>query len=263
MRWRVEKRTLERIGHVMRMEDGRLVKAAVLGWVEQLERVGAPPKRSRRKTVLYWKKLLREAGIDYTKIGQLTSDRKLWKSRVRERMDHLRKWEWSMGHSWEGVPMERNAPKEVESIFQCDVCAKVCKNKAGLVIHRKRMHETSSLKKLFKCGTCEKEFSQEANLKNHAKVCMGGGVENEKVRCDACGKSYARRGFPRHRTACLLRHGVCAQDAQLEQVPEEAPPRVYKAKRKPCPRCGNVMAATNVARHLREACIHRDGGANP
>ena len=38
VRWKVEKRVLKRIGHVMRMDDERLVKAVVLGWVEQLEK---------------------------------------------------------------------------------------------------------------------------------------------------------------------------------------------------------------------------------
>ena len=166
---------LERIGHVMRMGDDRVVKAVVLGWVEQLERwEGAP--RGRRKTVLYWKRLLREAGIDPTKIGQLSADRRIWKGRVRERMDHLRKWEWSMGHKWTGAAMERNVPKEdvTEFVFVCDVCGKVCKSKAGVTIHRKRMHEVSSLKKTFKCDACDKVFKQEANLKNHMKICMGG-----------------------------------------------------------------------------------------
>ena len=253
---------LERVGHVMRMEDGRVVKVAVLGWIEQLERwPGAP--RGRRKTVLYWKKLLREAGIDRTRIGRLTADRKLWKGRVKERFEHLRQWEWSTGHKWTGEAMVRNVPKvdTIESVFECDVCAKVCKSKAGLTIHRKRMHEESSLKKKFKCDACEKEFLQEANLKNHVKVCTGGDVDDGKIRCDACGKSYKSRGYPRHRSACLLRHGVFAQDAQLEAGPEEAPARVYKAKRKPCPQCGIVMAATNISRHKREAC--RGGGANP
>ena len=31
---------------------------------------------SKRKTVLYWKKLLRKAGIDWTNFGQLTKERK-------------------------------------------------------------------------------------------------------------------------------------------------------------------------------------------
>ena len=31
IRWKIEKRVLERMGHVMRMDDGRITKAAVLG----------------------------------------------------------------------------------------------------------------------------------------------------------------------------------------------------------------------------------------
>ena len=61
VRWKVEKRVLERIGHVMRMEDGRMTKAVVLGWWDELEeipRVVGGGQR-RRKTVLYLRKLLR------------------------------------------------------------------------------------------------------------------------------------------------------------------------------------------------------------
>ncbi len=71
IRWKVEKRVLERIGHVLGMEDDRTVKATVLGWMKDLEQVDKT-RGSKRKTVLYWKKLLREAGIDWTNIGQLT-----------------------------------------------------------------------------------------------------------------------------------------------------------------------------------------------
>lgn len=71
LRWKIERRILERMGHVMHVDDDRLVKAVILGWVEQLvsnERV----KGGRRKTVLYGKRLLREAVINWTKIGLLT-----------------------------------------------------------------------------------------------------------------------------------------------------------------------------------------------
>ena len=34
IRWKVEKRVLKRIGHLMRKEDGRMVMTAVLGWIE-------------------------------------------------------------------------------------------------------------------------------------------------------------------------------------------------------------------------------------
>ena len=73
LRLKVEKRCLERIGHVMRMENDRIVKAAVLGWIEDLEGV-QKMKEKKRKTVLYWKQLVKEAGIDKTKIGKITSN---------------------------------------------------------------------------------------------------------------------------------------------------------------------------------------------
>ena len=52
VRGKVEKRVLERIGHVMRMGDERLMKQCVLGWMWELEGHEKPQGR-RRKTVLY------------------------------------------------------------------------------------------------------------------------------------------------------------------------------------------------------------------
>ena len=53
--WKIERRVLERIGHVMRMENDRLTKAVVLGWWEGLEGRGKMAGR-KRKTVLYWRR---------------------------------------------------------------------------------------------------------------------------------------------------------------------------------------------------------------
>ena len=47
----------------------------------------------KRKTMMYWKKLLKEGGIGKTRIGKLTSNRKEWKLLVKERIKHLEKWE--------------------------------------------------------------------------------------------------------------------------------------------------------------------------
>ena len=75
VRWKIEKRVYERIGHVMRMSDDREVKAVVLGWYEGLEGENKVAG-FKRKTVLYWKRLLKEAGVDWTDIERKTSDRK-------------------------------------------------------------------------------------------------------------------------------------------------------------------------------------------
>ena len=51
VRLKVEKRVLERIGHIMRMDDTRQVKAAVLGWMEDLESTEKMPGRKRKEKV--------------------------------------------------------------------------------------------------------------------------------------------------------------------------------------------------------------------
>ena len=65
--WKIEKRVLERIGHVMRMGNERLTKAMVLGWWEGLE--GRDKMKGRkRKTVLYWKRVMQDAGMDWAEV---------------------------------------------------------------------------------------------------------------------------------------------------------------------------------------------------
>ena len=100
IRWKIEERVLERVGHVMRMGNERMTKAVVLGWYEQLE--GRPKMAGRkRKTVLYWKKILKEAGEDWTNVELRTSDRVVWKEVVKKRMDHLHTWERQRGHKYQ------------------------------------------------------------------------------------------------------------------------------------------------------------------
>ena len=41
-----------------------------------------------------------EAGIDWTEVERLTSDRKVWKEKVAERMEHLDWWEMQKGHGY-------------------------------------------------------------------------------------------------------------------------------------------------------------------
>ena len=256
LRWKIEKRVLERIGHVFRMEDGRLVKSMVLGWVEQLERWARVPG-GRRKTVLYWRRLLREAGADVTRIGVLAADRKGWKAFVKERMETIAEWEESRGHTWMGGTKERVARLEKEVQWTCDVCDRVCKSKAGLTVHRRRMHEVSVLKKKFQCRVCGEDFKQEANLVNHRKICKeGSAAVGDRRRCDLCSKEVGKKSFAAHRRKCESNRG--GEAGQQEPAPRA---RVYKALRKPCPSCGKEMASTNIQRHLREAC--QGGGAGP
>ena len=108
--------------------------------------------------MLYWGKLLREAGIDPTDLQTVTHDRKKWKRLVKERMKWLDTWEKSAGHHWKGERGERNVGIYETGVHVCGVCGKVCRSKGGLVVHRRRMHEVSTKKKEFKCEACNESF---------------------------------------------------------------------------------------------------------
>ena len=167
-------------------------------------------------------------------------------------MDDLRKWEWSRGNKWESEkPERRDATPEdrMVFVFACEHCGKVCRSKAGLTIHTKRMHERSEKKKEFVCEGCKRIFSQEANLRNHEKICEGNS-DDGRIECSICHKRYAKSYIARHKRACKAAQGG---DQEVVAQPRA---RVYRAKRKNCPSCGAEMAATNVARHLKEVC-HR------
>ena len=210
-----------------------MVKGVVLGWWDKLEEV-ARVSGARRKTVLYWKRLLREAAIDASRIGQLTADRKKWKEIVRKRMKRIQEWENSQGHKWTGEKViERNATKVDRMVFihECEVCKKVCMSKGGLTVHRKRMHEISTSKKNFDCDSCGRVFGQEANLKNHRKVCTGEGDGTEK-RCEMCDRTFKRKGFKNHQKSCAAKRGIVRLPSP---PPPISRPRVYKGKRKNCP----------------------------
>ena len=198
----------------------------------------------------YWKKLLREAGIDSTNLGAATRDRKAWRKSVKERMAWLDEWEKSQGHHWRGRRTERNNVREEEVEWICEVCKKKCKSKAGLVVHRRRMHEESEKKKKFECEECGENFRQEANMLNHRKLCGGRSSGDRKV-C-ACGREFAKSYIARHRRKCT----AAATRAEQERT---RLPRVYKGERFVCD-CGREMAKSNRARHKREACPYGDAG---
>ena len=59
IRWKIEKRCLERMGHIMRMEDNRIVKAGTLEWMESLESAKKALGK-KQKAMSYHKKLVRK-----------------------------------------------------------------------------------------------------------------------------------------------------------------------------------------------------------
>ena len=88
----IEKRTLERIGHVLRMKNDRIVKQITLGWPVILE----DQRKHRQTTIDYYRKTIERPGLDYECIEDLVLDRKKWRNIVKEREKEINQWEHQM-----------------------------------------------------------------------------------------------------------------------------------------------------------------------
>ena len=73
--------------------------------------------------------------------------------------------------------------------FTCEAeeCGKTCKSKAGLAIHKKRMHKMLQTPIEITCAHCRRIFKQEATWKNHQKTCKGEEVDGKRFNFRVCG----------------------------------------------------------------------------
>ena len=261
VRWKIEKRVLERIGHVVRMGNDRMTKIMVLGWYEGLE--GKDKKMGRkRKTVLYWKRILSESGVDWTDIERVCSDRDGWKKCVNERMRHLDKWERQLGHRYVWGPNEsvvdRNERRVIDLVCRYEGCGKVCKSKGGLVNHQKRIHRPPEERVRFDCSKCGLVCETEVACLMHERSCVGRNVQGSRRECGECGEWTSRANFARHVRTCGVREGEAT-------VGEEERSERTRGKVAECQWCGRTLSYTNMARHERSCRWLWDpgGGSSP
>ena len=169
---KIEKRSLQRIGHVLRMDSSRPVKAAVLGWSPALEAI--PKERTKtRTTPQYWRRLVKEAGLNPSDLGKYTKDRKTWRKTIHSRMTHIERWEQQRANKpqdYETIET-RNIPKSEQSLT-CSQCGRTCRTAAGLGIHPKRIHNKKE-PVLFPCPSYTRIFKTENTRTNHQKSCNG------------------------------------------------------------------------------------------
>ena len=100
VQWKIDKRVLKRVGRTCDANEGWESDESGSAWVAQeLEGISKAPGK-KKKTVLFWKRILSEAGIDWTDVGRLASDRSGWKRLERERMDHLDVYERQLAHGY-------------------------------------------------------------------------------------------------------------------------------------------------------------------
>ena len=131
------------------------------------------------------KRLLSEAGVDWTDIERLSGDRAGWRKIVKNRMEYLGVWEEQKGHMYEWgereEALERNEGRAQED-FRCryESCDKVCRSKGGLVAHERRMHRAAEERVSFECGRCGGMFETSGAKVNHMRSCEGGGTRGDR-----------------------------------------------------------------------------------
>ena len=203
IRQKVEIRSLQRIGHLLRMPNSRLTKKVVLGrWTEEKEQSGL----LRSSMISYWRRLIKEAGEDWTNAGNMASNRKVWRKFVNRRKGEIREWEDEMRSVRSNETKPRRSRTKEPDDFTCRIagCGKKCKNKSGLVQHERKAHKLGG--SAFKCPNCEREFKEKSNLTNHYKACTGNPrrlglksiTQEERVPCQRCGARITKSNMARH-----------------------------------------------------------------
>ena len=192
---KIEKRTLERIGHVLRMDRDRMTKITTLGWPK-----ATPEKPAERTTITYWRTTLRNAGLDPDLIDKKCLDRKEFKKTTRKRIEHIRKWEHEKADREDGTTRNQRETRSKPGSVLCSICTKECKNTLGLKVHHKRMHRDNP-EEFRTCSKCNASIKSLSALRNHQKRCAGSppGI------CPYCRQANTTSNIARHRKVCPQR----------------------------------------------------------
>ena len=121
--------------------------------------------------MLYWKRILSEAGIDWTDVGRLASDRSGWRN------EDLR-------CRYEG-------------------CERLCRSRAGFVRHESMLHRRVEGRVRFACEDCRLEVATKGALVGHRRTYGARRrLEDGRRECRGCGARVSYANFARHVRSC-------------------------------------------------------------
>ena len=88
----IEKAHLMRMGHILRISEDRIAKQAILRSNQDLENLHKSRKK-QQTMVRYWRRLLKEAGVEVEWVEKLVMNRKDWKEMIKNRMKFLQSFD--------------------------------------------------------------------------------------------------------------------------------------------------------------------------
>ena len=253
LRAKVEIRSLERLGHVLRMPNSRTTKKITLGWLKTTRR----KVKRNQSTVVYWRKLLKEANIDYDDVEVLSSDREEWKQRIVERKEYLERWEAEQclrhkNQDLREIKIERSEyqPQD-ERLKMCPwpQCGRRFATIAGRKVHQ-RVHKKER-EESKRCDRCQQSFGSAAVLQNHRKACKGA----PRGTCVYCGEEKSASNMSRHQRSCALANATREPYRNSERQQREEDLQRMQADNEGnkvrCQKCGEMKSKSNIRRHER------------
>ena len=135
----LKQRRMRWLGHVVRMEDGRIPKDLLYGELAQGTRpIGRPQLRFKDLC----KRDLKDLNVDLTTWETSASDRSTWRQLTRRALsrseDSLR-----LRNEERRRKRKTQTTEQHETGFTCSKCGKICLSRIGLHSHTRRCSRTS------------------------------------------------------------------------------------------------------------------------
>ena len=135
----LKQRRMRWLGHVVRMDDGRIPKDLLYGELAQGSRATGRP-HLRFKDVC--KRDLKALNIDLNTWEETASQRATWRSTVREGLNNLEASLRQQAEAKRQMRKTRTMSNTAASEFLCTRCGKDCHSRIGLTSHTRRCSRT-------------------------------------------------------------------------------------------------------------------------
>ena len=131
----VMKSCLRWVGHIVHMDDGRLLRQLFYGEMWEGKRSALKPKKRFKDTMKYY---LKQSGLSVDQWEEMASDRREWRKLIHENIE-----------SFENSRIQYSAYKRLickgeqgsapgPQSHHCDICGKLCLSLAGLKSHLRK-----------------------------------------------------------------------------------------------------------------------------
>ena len=250
MQAKIEERVLRRIGHVLRMDNNHPTKQITLGWYAPPV-ILRPERKPRHGTIEYWRKVIREAGLDADSTEYLVSDKGKWRQIIHERKVHIEEWEKSQAeHHGNQCPQMKRSQTSMEKqrslVCQWPECGKILKSITGRKNHEK-IHRAKRQQETL-CKWCSTTLKDKTSLTSHQKFCMGA----PKGICPYCGERKSVTNMARQRRMCAMgnerMYTLTGEEINTQQEKRE---NEKKGDLVRCELCNDFKSKMNISRHRR------------